>query len=109
MLGLVLPVAAPSLHDALPIYAVMVLVPASVFNVTLRLLVPPDRAVSPARAALASVEARWTVWVVVLTCVLLASTSLIVSANLVQAVAAEGVPVLPVALPGSADSPGANS
>src|SRR5438128_618504 len=104
MLGLVLAVFVPSVTSD----AVMVLVPSSVLWVTLSLLVPPTRAMSAFTYTTLFRSARWTVSVMVLTRFQLASTALMVTENWVPAVAALGVPVLPVALPGSADLRRAN-
>src|SRR4051812_35907495 len=98
--GLVLAVLEPSVTSV----AVKVFEPA-VFAVTVKFLVPATSAALAGRAALASVEVIPTVSVEVTT-FQLASTALTVTLKLEPAVCADGLPVLPVALPGAAVSPG---
>src|SRR5437867_9795259 len=88
--------------------AVTVLLPA-VFRVTLKVLVPEARGVPPGGTALASLVVMPTVSVTVLTTFHLSSTALTVTLKAVPAVCAAGVPVLPLAVPGAALSPGASS
>jgi hypothetical protein len=88
--------------------AVTVRLPA-VFKVTLKLFVPATIAALAGRAALASEEVIPTVSVTVVTVFQLASTALTVTLNGVPEVCAVGVPVLPVAVPGAAVSPGRRS
>ena len=87
--------------------AVSVALPA-VLSVTLKLLVPLTNWALPNEAALASVEVMATVSLV-LTKFQLASTALTVMLKAVPAAWATGVPVLPVAVPGAAVSPGTSS
>ena len=70
---------------------------------------PATSAALAGRVALASVEVMPAVSVIVLTRFQLASTALTVTLKALPAVWAEGVPVLPVALPGAAVSPGSKS
>ena len=88
--------------------AVKVFEPA-VFAVTEKVFVPATRAALEGSVALASVEVMPAVSVIVLTRFQLASTALTVTLKALPAVWAEGVPVLPVALPGAAVSPGSSS
>ena len=67
---------------------------------------PATRAAFAGSVALASVEVMPTVSVIELTRFQLASTALTVTLNAPPAVWAEGAPVLPVAVPGAAVSPG---
>ena len=69
---------------------------------------PATRAALEGSVALASVEVMPAVSVIV-TRFQLASTALTVTLKALPAVWAEGVPVLPVALPGAAVSPGSRS
>src|SRR5437899_2270286 len=98
---LVLAVFVPSLTSL----AVTVRVP-EVFKVTLKLCVPFTRAALGGKAAFPSVEVMATVSLV-LTTFQLASTALTVTVKAVPAACGEGVPVLPLAVPGAAVSPGA--
>src|SRR5439155_3518 len=102
--GLVLAVLVPSVISL----AVTVALPA-VLSVTLRLLVPLTSAALAGAAALPSLEVMPTVWVTLVTTFQLASTALTVTLKAAPAVCADGAPVLPVALPGEAVSPGTNS
>ncbi len=74
-------------------------------SVTLSVLVPPTRLASAARVGLGSFEARWTSSVVE-TGFQFASTEFTVTLNGVPEVCAVGEPVLPLAVPGAAVSPG---
>ena len=80
----------------------------AVLSVTLRVLLPLTSAALAGRPALASLEVIATVSLV-FTTFQLASTALTVTLKGVLAVCAEGVPVLPLAEPGAAVSPGTNS
>ncbi len=99
--GLVLAVFAPSLMSE----AVNVAAPA-VFGVIENVLVPLTSAALAGSVALASVEVIPAVSVTELTTFQLASTALTVTLNAEPAVRADGVPVLPLAVPGAAVSPG---
>src|SRR5205823_1594924 len=88
--------------------AVKVCEPA-VLNVTLRVRVPETKAVSAGKVALASLEVMSTVSVMVLTTFQKLSTALTVMLKAVAAVLEVGVPVLPLALPGAAVSPGTSN
>src|SRR5436190_17874880 len=101
MAELVLAVLLPLVRSL----AVSVRVPA-VLSVTLKVCVPEISALLAGRLALASEEVIPTVSVTVVTAFQLASTALTVTLNGVLAVCAVGAPVLPVALPGAAVSPG---
>src|SRR3954453_19782314 len=101
--GLVLAVLEPSLESV----AVTVFEPA-VFAVTENVCVPATSAAFAGSAAFASVEVIATVSVE-LTRFQFASTALTVTLKEDPAVWADGVPVLPVALPGEAVSPGISS
>src|SRR5438552_3174552 len=101
--GLVLAVLVPSVMSV----AVTVCVP-TVLSVTLAVRVPADNAPLAGRMALESLEVIPTVWVL-LTRFHAASTERIVTLNAVPAAWAVGVPVLPVAVPGAAVSPGTNT
>src|SRR5207248_226627 len=79
----------------------------AVLNVTLKLCVPALSAALAGKMALASEEAMPTVSVMLVTRFQLASTALTVTLNAAPAVCAVSAPVLPVALPGEAVSPGA--
>lgn len=85
--------------------AVTVALPA-VLSVTLKLLLPLTRAALAGNTALGSLELIATVSLVLIR-FQLASTALTVTLNAVPALCAVGVPVLPVAVPAEADSPGA--
>src|SRR5262249_10902109 len=87
--------------------AVTVAVPA-VFSVTLATLLPLTSAPLPGSVAFASLEVIETVSFV-LTTFQFASTAFTVTLKAVPAVSAVGVPVLPLAEPGAAVSPGVNS
>src|SRR5437764_1034508 len=76
------------------------------FNVTLKLLVPATNGAFAGNVAPVSVEVMPTVSVTALITFQLASTALTVTLNAVPAVCPVGAPVLPVALPGDAVSPG---
>src|SRR6266542_831370 len=101
--GLELAVLVPSVMSV----AVIVGLP-TVLRVTLKVFVPADNAALAGRTALASLEVIPTVWVL-LTMFQFASTALAVTLNAVPAIWALGVPILPVALPGAAVSPGTNN
>src|SRR5207249_1358451 len=88
--------------------AVKVWVPA-VLNVTLRVCVPETKAAFAGKPALASLEVIPTVSVMVLTTFQKLSTALAVMLKAVPAVLEVGVPVLPLALPGAAVSPGTSN
>ncbi len=102
--GLVLAVLAPSVRSE----AVRVCEPA-VLNVTLRVWVPETKGMFAGKPALASLEAVPIVSVMVFTTFQKLSTALTVMLKGVPAVRALGAPVLPVAVPGAAISPGTNS
>src|SRR5439155_9686591 len=104
MAGLVLALLLPSVTSV----AVKVREPA-VLNVTLRVRVPETKAASAGKVALASVEDISTVSAMVLTTFQKLSTALTVMLKAVPAVLAVGVPVLPLAVPGAALSPGTSS
>src|SRR5215471_15787887 len=87
--------------------AVTVELPA-VLSVTLNVLLPLTSAALAGKVALASLEVTATVSLV-LTTFQLASTALTVTLNAVPAVWPEGAPVLPLAVPGAALSPGTNN
>ena len=99
---LVLAVLVPSL----PSLAVSVCAPP-VWSVTLKLCEPAASAVFEGNVALASEEVIATVSLTVLTRFQFASTALTVTLNGELAIWVMGVPVLPVAVPGAAVSPGA--
>src|SRR5262249_41739483 len=80
-----------------------------VLSVAERVLVPATRAVLAGSTALLSDEVKPTVLVTVFTRFQFASTALTVTLKAVPAVWAVGAPVLPVALPGEAVSPGART
>src|SRR5712664_3536689 len=86
--------------------AVRVALP-TVRRVTLKTRVPNERVALPGKVALLSDELTATRSVTVLTTFQFASTPLTVTLKAVPAVCAVGVPVLPVAVPGAAVSPGA--
>src|SRR5438093_224304 len=88
--------------------AVTVWLPA-VLRVTLKFLVPATSAALAGRIALLSLDVIPILSITVLTRFQLASTALTVTVNAVPAVCAMGEPVLPVAVPGAAVSPGTNS
>src|SRR6266536_4329099 len=79
-----------------------------VLSVTLTVRVPADNAPLAGQVALESVEVMPTVWVLP-TRFQLASTALTVTLNAVPAARAVGVPLLPVAVPGAAVSPGTSN
>src|SRR6266853_4565958 len=79
-----------------------------VLSVTLTVRVPADNAPLAGKVALESMEVMPTVCVL-LTRFQLASTALTVALNAVPAPWAIGVPVLPVAVPGAAVSPGTSN
>src|SRR5213596_881697 len=103
MAGLVLAVLVPSVMLA----AITVWEPV-VLRVTLTVRVPAAKAPLAGRTAAESLEVIPTVFVL-LTRFQAASTDRIVTLNAVPAVCAVGVPVLPLAVPGAAVSPGTNS
>src|SRR5205814_5118538 len=74
---------------------------------TLKVCVPATNAALAGRMALLSLEVIPAMSVMVFTRFQLASTALTVTLKAVPAVCAVGAPVLPVALPGEAVSPGA--
>ena len=86
--------------------AVIVAVPA-VLSVILKLRVPSVSALESGSVAFTSLEAMATVSFV-LTTFQFASTAFTVTVKAVPAVCAVGAPVLPVAVPGAAISPGTN-
>src|SRR5947207_2102506 len=102
--GLVLEVLVPSLMSL----AVTVRLPV-VFSVTLNVFVPVTKAALAGNAAFTSLEVIPAVSLTVLTKFQLASTALTVTEKAVPAVRAVGAPVLPLAEPGAAVSPGTNS
>src|SRR5215212_5381394 len=75
----------------------------------LKVLLPATRAALAARLALVSLELSATVSVTVLTRFQLASTALTVTSKALPAVRALGLPLLPLAVPGAAVSPGRRS
>ena len=81
---------------------------AGVLKVTLKVRVPAARVLFAGSVALASLEVIATVSFV-FTTFQFASTELTVTLKAVPAVCVEGVPVLPLAVPGAAVSPGANN
>src|SRR6266542_1723347 len=80
----------------------------TVLSVTLKVWVPATSAALEGKAAFASLEVMPTVSLVLIG-FQQPSTALTVTVKAVPAVCAVGVPVLPVALPGAAVSPGNNS
>src|SRR5436190_1479828 len=100
MAGLVLAVLVPSVMSV----AVIVWEPTAL-RVTLTVRVPAANAPLAGSVAVESLEVIPTVWVL-LTRFQLASTALIVTLKAVPEAVAVGVPVLPVAVPGAAVSPG---
>src|SRR5438034_987996 len=102
--GLVLAVLAPSVRSE----AVRVCEPA-VVNVTLRVWVPETKGMFAGKPALASLDAMPTASVMVFTTFQKLSTALTVMLKAVPALREVGAPVLPVAVPGAAISPGTNS
>src|SRR6185503_17092441 len=103
MAGLVLAVLVASVM----LEAVIVQLPA-LFMVTAKVRVPAVIAALAGSVSLASVVVMPTVWVL-LTTFQVASTALTVTLKAVPAICAAGVPVLPLALPGAAVSPGTSS
>src|ERR1051326_4321069 len=101
MEGLVLADLLPSVMSV----EVSVTLPA-VFKVTLKVLLPETNAPLAGKVAFRSLGVRPAVSVTLFTRSQLASTSLTVTLNDVPAAWPLGVPVLPVALPGAAVSPG---
>src|SRR5260370_21014538 len=93
---------------ALMAVGVTVALPA-IFKVTLKARVPPARAALDGRPAFASDEVMPTASVALVSRFQLASTALTVTLKAVPAVCAMAAPVLPVALPGAAVSPGART
>src|SRR6266567_5026777 len=104
MAGLVLGV----LEGWLTSEAVTEALPA-VFRLTLRISVPLSSGPLAGKLALLSDEVRPTVSVALVTRFQLASTPFTVTLKALPAVCAVGAPVLPVALPGEALSPGART
>src|SRR5438034_1434533 len=102
--GLVLAVLAPSVRSE----AVRVCEPA-VVNVTPRVWVPETKGMFAGKPALASLDAMPTASVMVFTTFQKLSTALTVMLKAVPALREVGAPVLPVAVPGAAISPGTNS
>ncbi len=88
--------------------AVTVAVP-TVRRVTVKVLVPEESVALAGKVALLSDELMATRSAAALTTFQLASTALTVTLNAVPAVRAVGAPVLPVAVPGTAVSPGASN
>src|SRR5262245_42519789 len=88
--------------------AVRVASPA-VRSVTEKFLAPAIKAAFAGKEAFASVEVRPTVSVALVTTLKKPSTACTVTLNAPPAVWATGVPVLPEAVAGAADSPGTNS
>jgi hypothetical protein len=80
-----------------------------VFNVITRVPEPSTRFVLAGRMAFASEQVIPTKSVMLVTTFQFASTALTVTANGFSAVCADGLPVLPVCVPGAADSPGSNN
>ena len=76
---------------------------------TLKAFVPDARAAFAGSVALLSLDAIPTVSVTLVTRFQSASTARTVTLKELPAVSAVGVPILPVAVPGAAVSPGANS
>jgi hypothetical protein len=101
--GLVLAVLVPSVMSV----AVTVQLPA-VLRVTAKVPVPADIAALAGWVSFGSEVVMPTVWVL-LTRFQLASTARTVTLKAVPALCALGVPVLPVAVPGAAVSPGTSS
>lgn len=97
--GLVFAVFVPSEASL----AVMVRVPP-VFKVTAKVFVPATNAEFPDKVG--SVEVSASVSATVLTRFQFASAAFTVKLNAVPAICVVGLPVLPLALPGAADSPG---
>src|SRR5258707_5020632 len=87
--------------------AVTVAAPA-VLKVKLKVFVPLASGVFVGKMALASLEVSAMVSLVI-TGFQLASTAATATLNAVPAACGEGVPVLPLAVPGAAVSPGANN
>ena len=81
----------------------------TVLSVTLKLFVPETKAAFAGMVAFASIDEMATVSLAVLTTFQFASTALTVALNAVPAVRAVGLPVLPLAVPGAAVSPGRRS
>ena len=102
--GVVLALLVPSVIFV----AVTVRVP-EVLKVTAKVCVPPAKGALAGKLALVSDEVRPTVSVTLVTRFQLASTPLTVTLKAVPAVCAVGAPLLPVALPGEALSPGART
>src|SRR5262245_41018421 len=86
----------------------MVVLPA-VLSVTLTVFVPDTSELLPNAEAFASEDVSVTVSVTFVIIFQFGSTALMVTLKAVPAVWVDGVPVLPVALPGAAVSPGTNS
>ncbi len=101
--GLVLAVLVPSVISV----AVMVQLPA-LLKVTAKVAVPAESAALAGWVSLASVVVMPTVWVLLIR-FQFASTALTVTLKAVPALCALGVPVLPLAVPGAAVSPGTSS
>ena len=88
--------------------AVRVALPA-VFRVTLKVRVPPASEELGGRLALLSLEVMPTVWVTFVIRFQFASTALTVRVKAVPEAAGDGCPTLPVAVPGTAVSPGTSN
>src|SRR5213596_3870401 len=101
--GLVLAVLVPSVMSV----AVTVQLPA-LLKVRAKVLVPADNAALAGLVSFGSVAVTPTVWVL-LARFQLASTALTVTLKALPAVCDAGVPVLPVAEPGAAVSPGTSN
>src|SRR5438034_7090842 len=101
MLGLVLAVLDPPVMSL----AVKVALP-TVLSVTLKVFVPDTSAALEGRVAVPAEEVMPTMSEMVLIRFQLASTALTVTLNGVPAACGLGVPVLPLAVPGAAVSPG---
>src|SRR6266404_369178 len=104
MAGLVLEAFVPSSRSV----AVRVKLPLAL-KATVRLVVPAASAVAAGRVALMSLELRPTVSLTLLTRFQKASTALTVTAKLLPTIWPLGVPVLPLAVPGAALSPGTSN
>src|ERR1051325_4527266 len=104
MLGLVLAVLLPSDVSL----AVTVALPA-VLSVTLNVFVPATSAAFEGNTPFVSEQVMPTASVTLVSAFQQASTALTVTLNDAPAVCADGVPVLPLALPGEAVSPGTSN
>src|SRR5438067_4265494 len=81
----------------------------AVFKVALKVFVPFTNAASEGEPALLSEEVMVTVSETLVRRFQFGSTALTVTLNAAPAVRALGVPVLPLTVPGAADSPGTNN